>query len=136
MENSKHYLLGYIAEKKDEVRRRYAARREEIGELSAKTVGDYGDAVRANEARRIGFALAERELLRFRMLEDAERRLIADDYRRCERCDKYIEIARVCAIPETTLCYDCSEEMGRKSRVSTRDQGSPRGISSGARERS
>ena len=112
----KELFSQLITKKKEEARRRYASRRAELGDLSTKVVGDFGDEAFRNNALVTENALAEQEFIQYRFLEEAERRLESGNFGCCQVCGEPIEVSRLLAMPETSICYACSQdiELSRK----------------------
>lgn len=50
--------------------------------------------------------------LRLEKLSTALKRIEADNYGECFKCEKSIPINRLLAFPETTLCIDCLNQPG------------------------
>ena len=112
----KDKLRRLIAEKKDGIRKRYAEHLGVLTELSVRTIGDAADeAVREDEID-LQFAFEESDLEELRRLDIAESRLDREDFGICQSCGEVIEMKRLLAVPETTLCYDCAVEAGRGNR--------------------
>ena len=75
------------------------------------THGDSLDIASSSRDREITFMLKSREIDELRAIEDAIRRIDADDYGVCASCEDPIEIKRLEAIPWARFCRACQEEM-------------------------
>jgi len=73
--------------------------------------GDSLDIASSSRDREITFMLKSREINELRAIEDAIRRIDADDYGICAMCEDPIEIKRLEAIPWARYCLSCQEEM-------------------------
>jgi DnaK suppressor protein len=73
--------------------------------------GDSLDIASSSRDREITFMLKSRELNELRAIEDAIRRIDADDYGICAMCEDPIEIKRLEAVPWARYCLSCQEEM-------------------------
>ena len=125
----KDRLRRLIAEKKDEIRKRYTERLGSLTELSVRTIGDAADhAVREDEID-MQFALEESDLAELRRLDAADSRLDREDFGICQSCGEPIEMKRLLAIPETSLCFGCADEAGRQNREERIHLGAPHGLS-------
>jgi RNA polymerase-binding transcription factor DksA len=67
------------------------------------------DEAEASMTRDAVFAARERLLARIRRLRDALARLETGGYGRCVECGAAIPTARLCALPEATMCVTCQE---------------------------
>jgi DnaK suppressor protein len=108
----KRALQRLIFQKRDAVRARFDGRHGELTGPSTKSIGDTADEAVWNDALEMQYALDENDLAELGRLDDAERRLDDADFGVCERCGEPIEMKRLLALPETSLCFSCAEEEG------------------------
>jgi DnaK suppressor protein len=81
----------------------------------SQAVNDIGDVAQVSERRDFEFATRERLAQRLARLTDALRRLDEGSYGVCEHCGREIQPARLQAIPESSLCRDCQEQVEREA---------------------
>lgn len=81
-------------------------RRKQHGDLS----GDTADAAFDAGAGEISSQLAELEARELAQVERALARLKQGTYGQCEMCGKRIPVARLNALPYSTLCIDCQRD--------------------------
>ena len=110
----KEYFFLLISKKLDEVRRRYALRHAGLADLSAKTVGDLVDEASRTYALSMECLLEDHELLEYKNLEEAQRRIGSGEFGCCRICGESIEVARLLKVPETSMCRSCSEDNERR----------------------
>lgn len=72
--------------------------------------GDIGDEAHDGSCTELNSQLASLESRELAMVERALKSLRAGHYGRCESCEKAIPIARLQALPYTTLCINCQRE--------------------------
>lgn len=113
----KQRIWYLIAQKKIEIRRRYAMRYMDLEGLSLKTVGDRADEAERSNALGMEHAFDEHDLIEYRILDEAEHRLEEDDFGLCEVCGDPIEVSRLLAIPETSMCLACAAEAEQKGSL-------------------
>ena len=77
--------------------------------------GDSLDIASSSRDREMTFMLKSREIDELRAIEDALRRIDADDYGVCASCEDPIEIKRLEAIPWARFCRACQEEMENRN---------------------
>ncbi len=114
----------------DEVARRLERRRANVEHLAATSRrdaasaledldasdlldGDAPDAGSCDADRNRALALAALAAASAVAVDDALRRVAAGTYGTCEGCGGRIPLARLRALPETTLCVDCKRAAGR-----------------------
>src|SRR5512143_3267740 len=66
--------------------------------------------------REKNLALVRRQEKRLAEIDDALRAAKKGTYGICERCGKEIDPARLKALPETTLCIRCKNELEKQAR--------------------
>lgn len=90
--------------------------------------GDVADAAFDASGEEIASTLAELESRELAQIERALKRLKAGTYGKCEVCSLTIPVARLNALPFSTLCVKCQREMeadgGWAAGMSERDWGS------------
>ena len=70
-------------------------------------VGDFGDDAHETSEGELCLRLAESECRELQSIDRALKRIRERRYGICEKCDRKISVARMTAIPYTTLCIDC-----------------------------
>src|SRR5262245_5865441 len=93
----------------------------ELEDLSGKVSGDIsgGDAADAAfdaGSDEIASQLAELEARELRQIERAIVRLKQGTYGVCEECSKKIPVARLNALPYSTLCIECQRQLEQNPR--------------------
>jgi DnaK suppressor protein len=93
----------------------------ELEDLSGSVVGnvaggDAADAAFGTGSDEIASQLAELEARELRQIERALLRLKQGSYGMCEECGKKIPVARLNALPYSTLCIECQREMEQHPR--------------------
>jgi DnaK suppressor protein len=83
---------------------------EETEELRAERETDFPDKAAVAEATTVLSTLTDRERIELEAIEIALRRIAAGNYGYCERCDGAIGRQRLLAVPETNLCFACSDQ--------------------------
>jgi DnaK suppressor protein len=73
--------------------------------------GDVADAAFDSSGEEMASKLAELEAKELAQVERALRRLKAGTYGKCEACSTRIPVARLNALPYSTLCIKCQREM-------------------------
>jgi len=101
-------LLG----RRTELRKRLGV---ELDDLSRgkglRATGDTADAAFDTSGEEIATQLAELEAKELAQVERALRRLKQGTYGKCEACSATIPVARLNALPFSTLCIKCQREM-------------------------
>jgi DnaK suppressor protein len=77
--------------------------------------GDAADAAFDSSGEEIASQLAELEAKELAQVERALRRLKQGTYGKCEACSTKIPVARLNALPYSTLCIKCQREMESES---------------------
>ena len=84
----------------------------ELNDLKgSQPTGDTADAAFDASGEEIASQLAELEAKELAQVERALRRLKQGTYGKCEACSTKIPVARLNALPYSTLCIDCQREM-------------------------
>ncbi len=104
--------------RRDSLRRTLAG---ELEDLSGKVSGDVSGGDAADAAfdagtDEISSQLAELEARELRQIERALMRLKQGTYGQCEECGKKIPVARLNALPYSTLCIECQRELEQHPR--------------------
>jgi len=105
-----------LVKRRDTLRRILAG---ELADLSDVERGQYSDPVDAAfdaGADEVASQLAQIESTELAQIDRAIKRLEAGNYGTCEACNKRIPVARLNALPYTTMCISCQREAERASR--------------------
>src|SRR5260221_9021798 len=98
-----------LAGRRAELRKRLGM---ELEDLRTKQVNsDSADAAFDSSGEEIASTLAELESKELAQIERALRRLKAGTYGKCEACSITIPVARLNALPFSTLCVKCQRDM-------------------------
>jgi DnaK suppressor protein len=98
--------------RRSELRKRLGLELEELGHVKHSSAsGDPADAAFDASGEEIASTLAELESKELAQIERALRRLKAGTYGKCEVCNISIPVARLNALPFSTLCVKCQREM-------------------------
>lgn len=98
--------------RRNELRKRLGLELEELAQTSQSAAsGDAADAAFDASGEEIASTLAELEAKELAQIERALRRLKAGTYGQCEICSVKIPVARLNALPFSTLCIKCQREM-------------------------
>ena len=102
-------LLG----RRFELRKRLGMELDDLshGKGSQPSGGDAADAAFDSSGEEIASQLAELEAKELAQVERALRRLKQGTYGKCETCSCKIPVARLNALPYSTLCIKCQREM-------------------------
>lgn len=115
--------------RRSELRKRLGLELEELAHTKHSSAsGDAADAAFDSSGEEIASTLAELESRELAQIERALRRLKAGTYGKCEVCSVRIPVARLNALPFSTLCVNCQREIeaegGWHASLSDRDWGS------------
>lgn len=103
-----------LISRRTELRKRLGLELEELAHVKHSSAsGDAADAAFDASGEEISSTLAELEAKELAQIERALRRLKAGTYGKCEACSVKIPVARLNALPFSTLCVDCQREMER-----------------------
>src|SRR6478609_9438185 len=98
--------------RRSELRKRLGLELEELAHVKHSSAsGDAADAAFDSSGEEIASTLAELESKELAQIERALRRLKAGTYGKCEACSVTIPVARLNALPFSTLCVKCQREM-------------------------
>src|SRR5215471_4220969 len=98
--------------RRSELRKRLGLELEELAHVKHSSAsGDAADAAFDSSGEEIASTLAELEAKELAQVERALRRLKAGTYGKCEACVSKIPVARLNALPYSTLCIKCQREM-------------------------
>jgi DnaK suppressor protein len=100
--------------RRTELRKRLGLELEQLAHVKHSSAsGDAADAAFDSSGEEIASTLAELESKELAQIERALRRLKAGTYGKCESCGVTIPVARLNALPFSTLCVKCQREMER-----------------------
>ena len=98
--------------RRGELRKRLGLELEELAHVKHSSAsGDAADAAFDASGEEISSTLAELESKELAQIERALRRLKAGTYGKCEACNISIPVARLNALPFSTLCVKCQRDM-------------------------
>lgn len=98
--------------RRSELRKRLGMELEDLGHMKhASATGDSADAAFDASGEELASQLAELESRELQQIERAIKRLRTGTYGLCEICSCKIPIARLNALPYSTLCIKCQREM-------------------------
>jgi DnaK suppressor protein len=98
--------------RRTELRKRLGVELEDLAHVKHSSAsGDAADAAFDSSGEEIASTLAELESKELAQIERALRRLKAGVYGKCEACSLTIPVARLNALPYSTLCVKCQREM-------------------------
>jgi DnaK suppressor protein len=98
--------------RRTELRKRLGLELEELAHVKHSSAsGDAADAAFDSSGEEIASTLAELEAKELAQIERALRRLKAGTYGKCEACNVSIPVARLNALPFSTLCVKCQRDM-------------------------
>src|SRR5205807_6396151 len=86
---------------------------EELAQMSSTGTGDSADVAFESGSDEMNSQLAEFDARELGQIERALTRLKQGTYGVCEGCQTKIPVARLNALPYTSLCIDCQREMER-----------------------
>lgn len=98
--------------RRTELRKRLGMELEDLAHVKHSSAsGDAADAAFDASGEELASTLAELESKELAQIERALRRLKAGVYGKCEVCSTKIPVARLNALPFSTLCVKCQREM-------------------------
>jgi DnaK suppressor protein len=101
-----------LAARRHELRKRLGIELEDLAHTKHSSAsGDAADAAFDASGEEIASTLAELEAKELAQVERALRRLKAGTYGKCEACGMKIPVARLNALPYSTVCIKCQREM-------------------------
>jgi DnaK suppressor protein len=104
-------LYQSLVEKRAELGRRLGVELNDMGHESSSYTGDSADAAFDTSGEEIASQLAEFDSRELMQIERALKRLRQGSYGYCEGCSQRIPVARLNALPYSTLCIQCQREM-------------------------
>jgi RNA polymerase-binding transcription factor len=101
-----------LAARRHELRKRLGIELEDLAHTKHSSAsGDAADAAFDASGEEIASTLAELEAKELAQVERALRRLKGGTYGKCEACGTKIPVARLNALPYSTVCIKCQREM-------------------------
>ncbi len=98
--------------RRQELRKRLGMELEDLGHTKhSSATGDSADAAFDSSGEELASQLAEIESRELQQIERAVKRLKQGIYGLCEVCEIKIPVARLNALPYSTLCIKCQREM-------------------------
>jgi len=101
--------------RRSELRKRLGIELADLSRGKSTQGGDAADAAFDASGEEMASQLAELEAKELAQVERALRRLKQGTYGQCEVCSSKIQIARLNALPYSTLCIKCQREMEHDS---------------------
>lgn len=106
-----------LTARRNALRKRIGRQLEDLAHLNqAKAMGDVADAAFESTGEEIASQMAELEARELAQIERALQRLKNGTYGICEGCGGKIPIARLDALPYSTLCIKCQRESENDSQ--------------------
>jgi DnaK suppressor protein len=103
--------------RRGELRRRLGGELNDLGHLNPSAAsGDVADAAFDTGSEEVASQLAELEARELRQVERAMAKIRGGTYGVCEGCQTKIPVARLNALPYSTLCVKCQREMEASAR--------------------
>ncbi|MBA4063186.1 MAG: hypothetical protein C0501_05635 [Isosphaera sp.] len=104
-----------LVNRRTELRKRLGMELEDLAHVKHSSAsGDAADAAFDSSGEEIASTLAELESKELAQVERAIRRLKSGSYGKCEVCSVRIPVARLNALPFSTLCIKCQREMEKE----------------------
>ncbi|MCE9529667.1 MAG: TraR/DksA family transcriptional regulator [Planctomycetes bacterium] len=101
-----------LSSRRTELRKRLGMELADLGHTKQNsTAGDSADAAFDSSGEELASQLAELESRELQQIERAVKRLKTGVYGLCEICSCKIPVARLNALPYSTLCIKCQREM-------------------------
>ena len=97
--------------RRTELRKRLGMELHDLSRGKGSAAGDAADVAFESSGEEIATQLAELEAKELAQVERALRRLKQGTYGKCEHCSAKIPVARLDALPYSTLCIACQREM-------------------------
>ncbi|HEY8505161.1 MAG TPA: TraR/DksA C4-type zinc finger protein [Gemmataceae bacterium] len=104
-------LQQILLKRRAELRRRLGMEMLDLGDVGRSQSGDSADVAFDAASDELASQLAEVEARELRQIERALVRLKQGTYGTCEACGGKIPVARLSALPYSTLCIKCQREM-------------------------
>lgn len=99
-----------LVARRDELRKRLGGELKNLRNSQADPTGDAADLAFDSGNEEVASQLAELESRELRQIERALAKLKQGTYGSCEICQKKIAIARLNALPVSTMCVECQRE--------------------------
>lgn len=96
--------------RRTELRKRLGMELDDLSRKGSQPSGDAADIAFDTSGEEIATQLAEMEAKELAQVERALRRLKQGTYGKCEGCDGRIPVARLDALPYSTMCIACQRE--------------------------
>jgi DnaK suppressor protein len=101
-----------LLSRRTELRKRLGKELEDLAHVKHSSAsGDAADAAFDASGEELASTLAELESKELAQIERALRRLKSGSYGKCEACNCTIPVARLNALPYSTLCVKCQRDM-------------------------
>lgn len=97
-----------LTERREALMRIWRQTSDEERQISGAVEADWTDTASDNEAAKVLNVLSDKERREFEEIEAAMARLADGTYGLCLRCGRAIGRQRLMAIPEASLCLECS----------------------------
>lgn len=105
-----------LVNRRDNLRRILAGELADLSDVDRGQYSDPADAAFDAGADEVASQLAQIESTELAQIDRAIKRLEGGNYGTCEACDKRIPVARLNALPYSTMCIGCQREAERESR--------------------
>jgi DnaK suppressor protein len=105
-----------LTEKQDEIIKKAKLTLEQDMSLDSNDLPDEMDLASSEYLQSFTFRLRGREKVFLDKIEKALRKIEDGTFGTCEECEEEINVKRLEARPETTLCIQCKENQERKEK--------------------
>lgn len=116
-------LHKYLLARRDTLRKALSGEIDDLRELPKTTSGDSADAASDAAHHAVSSELAELESRELLQVERAIEKIRQGTYGICEGCEKKIPLARLNALPYTSLCIACQRAQETKGPGDRDSQG-------------
>ena len=106
-------LNKMLLARREELRKSLRLEIADLSDLAEETVGDSADAASDAAHHAVSSQIAELESRELEKIERALQQIRRKSYGTCESCQKKIPLARLNALPYTTLCITCQRDEER-----------------------
>ena len=113
MTTNSHEVKAMLESKREEV----LARMRRLDDITVERAPDPVDELEMLTERESAITLLERDSQLLREIDAALRRIGDEDFGRCAMCGKGIGARRLRAVPWTTYCVACQDEVDRCARL-------------------
>ena len=103
-----HQAKKALSERREALMRIWRQTRDEERQVSGAVETDWTDTASDTEAAKVLHVLSDKERREFEEIEAALARLADGTYGSCLQCGRAIGRQRLMAIPEASLCLECS----------------------------